>query len=116
MSWNYRILASKYENNEKEVYLQLYEVYYDKDNKPNSHTANPITIGGIDKLGIEWVLNKMSLALKKPILWSGEDFPKEVKVTHKCLLCGRDKFTRRTPHICGRQHRKRGLKWEIIYS
>ncbi len=113
MSWNYRIIAH---NVFHEVYLQVHEVYYSNDNMPYSYTLNPITIGGIDKPGIEWALNKMSLALKKPILWAGDRFPQEVKVTHRCLLCGRDKFTRRTPHICGRQRRKRGLKWEIIYS
>jgi len=28
-----------------------------------------------------------------------------------CLLCGRDKFIRKTPHNCVGGRRKRGLKW-----
>tara|TARA_R110002049_G_scaffold143504_2_gene305632 strand:+ start:572 stop:736 length:165 start_codon:yes stop_codon:yes gene_type:complete len=30
-----------------------------------------------------------------------------------CLLCGRDKFIRKTPHKCLGGYRKRGLKWGI---
>jgi glycerol-3-phosphate cytidylyltransferase-like family protein len=35
---------------------------------------------------------------------------------YKCLLCGRDKFTRRTPHKCNHGYRKRNIKWvdEVI--
>lgn len=30
-----------------------------------------------------------------------------------CLLCGRDKFTKRQPHICGKNLRKRKIIWAI---
>lgn len=40
---------------------------------------------------------------------------KENKVTrYKCLLCGRNKFTRKSPHHCVGGFRKRNIKWEII--
>ena len=35
---------------------------------------------------------------------------------YKCLLCGRDKFTHKTPHKCIGGFRKRGIKWEEIYE
>ena len=35
---------------------------------------------------------------------------------YKCLLCERDKFTRKTPHKCSAGFRKRGLKWQPIYD
>ena len=33
---------------------------------------------------------------------------------YKCLLCGRDKFTRKTAHHCAGGYRKHGIKWEEI--
>lgn len=38
------------------------------------------------------------------------------KIRYKCLLCGRDKFAKPGPHTCGKQYRKRGLKWEKVSS
>lgn len=35
-------------------------------------------------------------------------------IRYKCLLCGRDKFIKPTPHNCIGGFRKRGLKWERI--
>lgn len=31
---------------------------------------------------------------------------------YRCLLCGRDKFTRKTPHHCNTGYRKHNIKWE----
>lgn len=77
MSWNYRILA--HENN-GEVYLQVHEVYY-TNNIPDGYTSDPITVGSETLEGIEWTLNRMQEAVKKPVLWAGERFPNEyVKV------------------------------------
>ena len=42
-------------------------------------------------------------------------FAKKI-VGYKCLLCGRDKFIRRTPHNCVGGYRKRHLKWEPIFE
>lgn len=41
---------------------------------------------------------------------------KKEPVRYKCLLCGRDKFTKKTPHQCVGGYRKRKLKWEEIYD
>lgn len=75
MSWNHRILARKHKG---EVYYQIHEVYYDDNGKPNSYTANPITISSDDIEGIKWQLEHISKCLDKPIL-SLEDFPNEYK-------------------------------------
>ena len=32
-------------------------------------------------------------------------------VNYKCLLCGRDKFTRKSPHNCNNGFRKRKIQW-----
>ena len=74
MGWNHRVLAHKYQ---EEVYLQIHEVLYDENGIPNGYTAEPITIAAEDIKGIRWTLNKMKECLKKPILWAGDDFPKE---------------------------------------
>jgi hypothetical protein len=34
----------------------------------------------------------------------------------ECLLCHRDKFTRRCPHKCVGGYRKKHLKWRPIYA
>ena len=34
-------------------------------------------------------------------------------IKYRCLLCGRDKFTRKTPHYCIGGFRKRKIKWEV---
>ena len=34
---------------------------------------------------------------------------------YKCLLCGRDKFTKKQPHKCNTGFRKHGIIWvEIV--
>jgi len=33
---------------------------------------------------------------------------------YKCLLCGRDKFTQKSPHRCRGGFRKRNIIWKII--
>ena len=79
MSWNHRVLAELQPNGE--VYLQIYEVYYDENNMPNSYTNTPVSIGSEDLKGLSWTLNKMKACLKKPVLWKGDKFPQECKVT-----------------------------------
>ena len=71
MSWNYRILAHK---DGEDWFFQIHEVYYDKERKPNSYTANGISVGAESVEGINWVLGKMKECLDKPIL-SVENFP-----------------------------------------
>ena len=113
MSWNHRVLASQYKDG---IYLRVHEVYYDKDLVPDSYTAEPVTIGSEDFTGVKWTINKMKECLKKPILWGGERFPQECKITYKCDLCGRDKFTSKQPHTCGSGFRKRKMSWTMQSS
>lgn len=76
MSWNYRVMAQM---DGEDVYLSIHEVYYDENNIPNSYTANPITIGGGSIDSLAWSIDKIKIALEKPILWYGEKFPNEYK-------------------------------------
>ena len=119
MSWNHRILLKEYVNiitKNIEYILNIHEVYYDSEGIPNGYTKNPITISASDPDGLSWTVSKINNCLKKPILWGDDKFPQEVKVRYKCLLCGRDKFTRKTPHNCGKNFRKHKIEWEVIYE
>jgi hypothetical protein len=80
MGWNHRVLAHKYQ---EEIYFQIHEVLYDENGIPNGYTAEPVTIGSEDIKGMRWTLNKMKECLKKPILWAGDDFPKEYLIISK---------------------------------
>ena len=71
MSWNYRVLVHK---NEDDVCLQIHEVYYDKDGKLKSYTKNGANVIGDCFLDLEWTLNEMIKCLEKPML-SAENFP-----------------------------------------
>lgn len=77
MSWDYRIMAHKYNDG---VYLKIHEVYYNKKGKPKSYTKNHITIVGIDLDDIEREIQMINIAFKKPILWYGDKFPEEYKI------------------------------------
>jgi hypothetical protein len=117
--WNHRVLLKKYDDilGQNDQYeLNIHEVYYNNDGTPNAYTKNPITVSGLDPNSIKWTINRISDSLKKPILWEGEKFPQEVKVTYTCLLCGRNKFTKKTPHNCSKNYRKRNIQWETKYE
>lgn len=111
MSWNHRVLAHKQDDGG--IYLKIHEVYYDENHVPNGYTSTAISLGSEDLTGLSWTLNKMKECLKKPVLWEGERFPKECKITYKCDLCGRDKFTSKQPHNCVEGFRKRKLSWSL---
>ena len=74
MSWNYRILAHKYRENE--VYFQIHEVYYDKSGIPNGYAKDAEYVGADDVEGLQWTLDRMQECLSKPIL-SVENFPEK---------------------------------------
>ena len=76
MGWNHRILAHK---DGDEIYFQIHEVFYDKNGKPKSYTANGISVGAESLNGINWVLEKMKESTAKPILLA-DDFPSEYEV------------------------------------
>lgn len=39
--------------------------------------------------------------------------PKPIR--YKCILCGRDKFTKKTAHHCINGYRKHGIEWMPVY-
>ena len=40
----------------------------------------------------------------------------EKPIRFKCLLCGRDKFTHKSPHYCIGGYRKHKIKWQPIFK
>lgn len=74
MGWNHRILAHE-DNND--IFLQVHEVYYDNDGKPEGYTEKAVGVSGDSLKSITWTLNKMKECRKKPILWAGDKFPSE---------------------------------------
>ena len=62
--WNYRILRHKHKNGD---WFGIHEVFYD-DKKHGSCTKDPIDITSEDIKGIKWMLKKMTLAVKKPVI------------------------------------------------
>ena len=79
MAWNHRVIASKYKD---EVYFSIYEVHYSKEGVPEGMGKDPVVLNFLDIKGLRWTLNKMKLALKKPILMDW-DFPNEYKENGK---------------------------------
>jgi hypothetical protein len=109
MSWNHRILAHEQNG---EFYFQIHNVHYTND-IPDGCGELPVPIGSETLKGIQWTLNRMQEALKKPVLWAGEKFPQECKIKYICDRCGRDNFDKPTSHNCTTGFRKRGLTWTI---
>ena len=62
-----------------DIYLDMHVVHYRKNGKPKAYTVEPVTVGGEDIDSIKWVLDKMRIALEKPVIWHGEKWPKEYK-------------------------------------
>jgi hypothetical protein len=65
MSWNHRLMRHK-ENGEE--YLELHEVYYNRAGQVTKWTEKPVTPGAENVKGVNWTLNRMKEATKKPIL------------------------------------------------
>jgi hypothetical protein len=70
MSWNYRI--TKHTDKGEEWY-GIHEVYYDKDDKPEMISENPIAAHGLTVDEIKSDLDMMRSAFVKPIV-NYEDF------------------------------------------
>lgn len=64
--------------------------------------AYGVAVGEFKNCNLPVVTNR-TLSEKKPI-------------RYKCLLCGRDKFTRKSPHNCIGGFRKRNIKWLPIFE
>ena len=78
MRWNYRVLA---DDSCGDVVFEIYEVYYDKNGNPNGYSEKPSVVISDNKKGLRWQMNAMKKALDKPVLFSGDKFPKEYKNT-----------------------------------
>lgn len=85
MSWNHRLMARVYKlpTGKTEIYFEIHEVYYDKNDKPDSYTTNPVDVSGYSEKDIRWSLEMMLKCLNKPILWYGDKFPQEYKPIKK---------------------------------
>ena len=78
--WNYRVLAHQ---DKEEIFMKIHEVYYDESGKPNGYTENAVSASGETTDEILSVLNRMKECCKRPVLWAGEKFPLEFKITNE---------------------------------
>lgn len=79
MGWNHRVIVTEESviGGDNQLEFALHEVYYDKQGKPNGLTKNPSRISGESLEALEWYIDKMKLALEKPILWGDHRWPQE---------------------------------------
>jgi maltoporin len=80
--WNFRVLAHQ---TEKEIYLEIHAVYYNTAGKAEGYSTSERGIQGDGLLELNDQIKKMQEATKKPILWAGEQFPKEYNGKKKFL-------------------------------
>jgi len=85
MSWNFRIIRHI---DNGSAWLAIHEVFYDKDDNPDSCTQNPVRAVGEDKSEIKWYLDKMHEALEKPVIDYKYFTDKEKEVTKREHICG----------------------------
>lgn len=77
MHWNHRILAHQSLNGD--IYFRIHEIHYNDNNEPTGYSNGVLGVEGESIDDINWTLEKIYQALKKPVLWSGEKFPQEFK-------------------------------------
>lgn len=65
MTWNYRIIHGKEQD---EDHYQVHEVYYDEAGKITRWTVDPIVPYSDTLNGLRWTLERMREATAKPIL------------------------------------------------
>ena len=85
MSWNHRLMRHKEDGEE---YLEMHECYYNKAGQITRWTTNSVTPGSETVKGVNWNLNRMREAVKKPVLEydmqpEGEDDPPMRHITAK---------------------------------
>jgi hypothetical protein len=88
--WNYRLMIREYPfRHDVETCIEMHEVYYDEDGKPNGYTKDPVAFSLIidhtDNLEEDMLQlkNNYCKALEKPILWYGDKFPQEYEFPKK---------------------------------
>lgn len=112
--WNYRVLMHTHPNDVNYRYFKIHEVYY-TDGIPDGYSKDAESLEADLSTDLPKMLNLMELCLKKPMIFA-DDFPKEVIVKYKCLICERDNFDKKTAHKCGSNFRKHKIRWEKIYK
>lgn len=70
-NWNYRVMAHE---DERESYFSIHTVYYDENDKPKAFSETEARIISEDFDDLKEELNRLKLALDKPIL-SINNFP-----------------------------------------
>ena len=65
MHWNYRLIDLSHEN-AGDPWVQVQEVYYDDDESLLGYTD--VSVGSEDSEGLRVTLNRLLLALYKPVL------------------------------------------------
>lgn len=73
MTFNYRILVSKEEDN---IYFDIHRVYYE-NGEIVSYGETPISLYSESIDEISNIVEKIKDCLTKPALWSGDKFPRE---------------------------------------
>ena len=66
MDWNHRVI--RHVLVDETSWLAIHEVYYDDNDKPDSCTKEPIQMVSNDLNEMEWTVDKIKEALKKPII------------------------------------------------
>jgi hypothetical protein len=79
-TWNIRVLVTEEQmiGGPNELVFAFHEVHY-TDGRPEGCTKNPIRVSGDSLESLEWYVDKMQEALKKPILWGDHRWPQEYK-------------------------------------
>jgi len=78
MHWNHRVVDFTEENN-GESWVEICEVFYDKDHQPYLYTARGVGVVGETTEEIKDTLYKMLDCLNKPVLMKA-DFNNNIKV------------------------------------
>lgn len=89
MNWNHRLMARTYPGT-SEIVIEMYEVYYDKNDIPNGCSTNPQSVMYHcveDEENSDDILKSLTRcsdimikAMSKPILWYDDGkFPNEYK-------------------------------------
>jgi hypothetical protein len=80
--WDYRVMVEKHSGVAASFgmpyYFSVREVYY-KKGKPTSYGSVSTNVAGESPQEIKKDIKLMKEAFKKPILWAGDEFPKEFK-------------------------------------
>ncbi len=80
MTWSYRVIRKQIRVGEAfEDYYAVHEVFYDKENMPDSVTMDPISVGGDTLEEVKITYLQMAEAFEQPVLeWESFQEPGEI--------------------------------------